>query len=239
MWQGGSVMPKRTLEEIHEFNRKLKEKRDAEAVKHWEQRVAEWNKPKNMKRDASKKRYLNNSEIRALNQFKEILQHKCTLDDFIKDRCFAGRYPSIEFLHNNECLMQEEHCKGYLNSVIGELENKADKFLKFESRPEETFMLTLNVLLAHRGCNSKKNAKTVVWNGPMGVFEMKPFAEGTKAVAKAMAEKDNNVNGINAFVANMHSNGQTDNVYTTATKMLRNYALNELGVDLVRKSRAN
>lgn len=33
-----------------------------------------------------------------------------------------------------------------------------------------------------------KNAKTVVWNGPMGVFEFKNFAEGTKAVAKALAE---------------------------------------------------
>ncbi|GJQ19822.1 MAG: phosphoglycerate kinase [Bacteroidia bacterium] len=31
-------------------------------------------------------------------------------------------------------------------------------------------------------------AKTVVWNGPMGVFEMKPFAEGTNAVARALAE---------------------------------------------------
>lgn len=33
-------------------------------------------------------------------------------------------------------------------------------------------------------------AKTVVWNGPMGVFEFPAFAEGTKAVAKAMAESD-------------------------------------------------
>ncbi|MGE5592639.1 MAG: phosphoglycerate kinase [Betaproteobacteria bacterium] len=31
-------------------------------------------------------------------------------------------------------------------------------------------------------------ARTVVWNGPMGVFEMKPFAEGTRGVAKALAE---------------------------------------------------
>ena len=35
-----------------------------------------------------------------------------------------------------------------------------------------------------------KNAKTVIWNGPMGVFEFPPFAEGTKAVAKAMAESE-------------------------------------------------
>jgi phosphoglycerate kinase len=33
-----------------------------------------------------------------------------------------------------------------------------------------------------------RDAKTVVWNGPMGVFEMPPFDEGTKAVAKAIAD---------------------------------------------------
>ncbi len=35
-----------------------------------------------------------------------------------------------------------------------------------------------------------RKAKTVIWNGPMGVFEMEPFAEGTKAVAKAMADTE-------------------------------------------------
>jgi phosphoglycerate kinase len=33
-----------------------------------------------------------------------------------------------------------------------------------------------------------KDAKTVVWNGPMGVFEIDAFARGTIAVAKAVAE---------------------------------------------------
>ena len=35
-----------------------------------------------------------------------------------------------------------------------------------------------------------KKAKTVVWNGPMGVFEFKPFAEGTQKIAEACAECD-------------------------------------------------
>jgi len=35
-----------------------------------------------------------------------------------------------------------------------------------------------------------EGAKVVVWNGPMGVFEMKPFAEGTLAIARAMAESE-------------------------------------------------
>ena len=35
-----------------------------------------------------------------------------------------------------------------------------------------------------------RSAKTVVWNGPMGVFEMPPFDQGTVAVAKAVADSD-------------------------------------------------
>lgn len=35
-----------------------------------------------------------------------------------------------------------------------------------------------------------KKMKTVVWNGPMGVFEMKPFSDGTFTIAEAIAELD-------------------------------------------------
>lgn len=35
-----------------------------------------------------------------------------------------------------------------------------------------------------------KDAKTVVWNGPMGVFEFEEFAKGTNAIAEAMTETD-------------------------------------------------
>jgi phosphoglycerate kinase len=33
-----------------------------------------------------------------------------------------------------------------------------------------------------------KSSKTILWNGPMGVFEMDTFAKGTKAVAEAVVE---------------------------------------------------
>lgn len=41
-----------------------------------------------------------------------------------------------------------------------------------------------------------KSAKTVIWNGPMGVFENDIFAKGTIAVAKALAETDDSVTTI-------------------------------------------
>ena len=37
-----------------------------------------------------------------------------------------------------------------------------------------------------------KKSKTILWNGPMGVFEMRPFAEGTKGVALAVAQATDN-----------------------------------------------
>jgi len=38
--------------------------------------------------------------------------------------------------------------------------------------------------------NELKDAKTVVWNGPMGVFELEKFAKGTKAICEALASLD-------------------------------------------------
>ena len=39
-------------------------------------------------------------------------------------------------------------------------------------------------------CEKLKSAKTIVWNGPVGIFEMEPFAAGTKAIAQALADSD-------------------------------------------------
>ena len=40
--------------------------------------------------------------------------------------------------------------------------------------------------------NALKGAKTIVWNGPMGMFEEKPFDRGTLAIAKAVADATDN-----------------------------------------------
>ena len=39
-----------------------------------------------------------------------------------------------------------------------------------------------------RICSVIKKAKTILWNGPVGAFEVKQFSEGTEAIARAIAD---------------------------------------------------
>jgi phosphoglycerate kinase len=50
--------------------------------------------------------------------------------------------------------------------------------------------LDIGPLTAKKYSDILRGAATVVWNGPMGVFEMPPFDAGTKAVAEAIAASD-------------------------------------------------
>jgi phosphoglycerate kinase len=61
-------------------------------------------------------------------------------------------------------------------------------------------------------------ARIVLWNGPMGVFEMKPFAEGTLAVAKALAEsKATTIVGGGDSVAAITQMGLADRITHVST----------------------
>jgi len=59
-----------------------------------------------------------------------------------------------------------------------------------DSMPEGRMGLDIGPESAKRFADVIRAAKTVVWNGPMGVFEFPAFAEGTKAVAQAMIDAD-------------------------------------------------
>lgn len=60
--------------------------------------------------------------------------------------------------------------------------------VKTEEIPDGYMGLDIGTVAAAEYTEIIKGAKTVVWNGPMGVFEFPRFAGGTKAVAEAMAE---------------------------------------------------
>lgn len=54
----------------------------------------------------------------------------------------------------------------------------------------EWMALDIGPKTAQLYADTLKNCKTIVWNGPMGVFEMAPFAAGTRRVAEAMADNE-------------------------------------------------
>ena len=56
--------------------------------------------------------------------------------------------------------------------------------------PADKLGLDIGPKTAELYADAVKSAKTVVWNGPMGVFENPILAKGTIAVAKALAETD-------------------------------------------------
>ena len=56
--------------------------------------------------------------------------------------------------------------------------------------PADMMGLDIGTATAEKYAEAVKTAKTVVWNGPMGVFENPILAKGTIAVAKALAETD-------------------------------------------------
>ena len=56
--------------------------------------------------------------------------------------------------------------------------------------PEDWMALDIGPKTAAHYAEIIKNSKLIIWNGPMGVFEMDKFANGTKTVATAMAETE-------------------------------------------------
>jgi 3-phosphoglycerate kinase len=56
--------------------------------------------------------------------------------------------------------------------------------------PDDLMGMDIGPKTREEYANEVKNAATVVWNGPMGVFEFDNYANGTIAVAKALAESD-------------------------------------------------
>lgn len=74
--------------------------------------------------------------------------------------------------------------------ALGAAPDAKQKTVPVDQIPAEWMALDIGPESAGRFAEALKTAKTVVWNGPMGVFEMEPFAGGTEAIARALAEID-------------------------------------------------
>jgi len=72
--------------------------------------------------------------------------------------------------------------------VAGGLDSPSGRAVSVRDIGAEQMGLDLGPLSVERFAAVLKNAKTIVWNGPMGVFEKPAFAAGTVALARAVAE---------------------------------------------------
>ena len=106
-------------------------------------------------------------------------------------------------------LLEEDYCDFALNMLKKAEEKGIKLLLPVDHVVADDFSNDANIQVVSRGeipdgwegldigpetaklyAEAVKTAKTVVWNGPMGCFEMPNFAKGTEAVAKALAETD-------------------------------------------------
>ena len=106
-------------------------------------------------------------------------------------------------------LLEEDYCEYALNMLKKAEEKGVKLLLPLDNVVADDFSNDANTQVVAAGqipegwegldigpktaalyAETVKTAKTVVWNGPMGCFEMPNFAAGTEAVAKALAETD-------------------------------------------------
>ncbi len=62
--------------------------------------------------------------------------------------------------------------------------------------PDEYMGLDIGEKTVELFIEAIKKSKTIIWNGPLGVFEMDNFAKGTNAIAKAMADNQDAISVI-------------------------------------------
>ena len=106
-------------------------------------------------------------------------------------------------------LLEEDYCEYALNMLKKAEERGVKLLLPLDNVVADDFSNDANTQIVASGeipegwegldigpktaalyAETVRTAKTVVWNGPMGCFEMPNFAAGTEAVAKALAETD-------------------------------------------------
>jgi phosphoglycerate kinase len=101
-----------------------------------------------------------------------------------------------------------------LDTVVAEgPDSPAGRAVSVREIPEALMGLDIGPLTVERFGAVARTARTIVWNGPMGVFEKPPFAEGTMATARAVAGAGAfSVIGGGDTVAAVHRAGVADRI---------------------------
>ena len=95
-----------------------------------------------------------------------------------KDILQQAKARKVKFLLPTDHVIAERVDANALTKIIGANQAIPDNMMALDIGPA-----TIEAFSEEIG-----RARTIVWNGPMGVFEMPPFAKGTKQIANAVAE---------------------------------------------------
>jgi phosphoglycerate kinase len=97
--------------------------------------------------------------------------------------------------------------------------SESGRVLQAMGVPEDLAALDIGPETARGFADAIARAKTILWNGPMGVFESEPFAAGTMAVAEAVASARGalSVVGGGDSVAAVHKSGVADKITHIST----------------------
>jgi phosphoglycerate kinase len=102
--------------------------------------------------------------------------------------------------------------------VAGSLEARAGKVKRVEEVAPDEMILDIGPASAHALAASLGAAGTIVWNGPVGVFEKEPYAQGTQTLARAVAEaKGFSIAGGGDTVAAINRYGIADKIDYVST----------------------
>ena len=69
-------------------------------------------------------------------------------------------------------------------------EDAESQVVSIDSIPEDMMGLDIGLKTLELFSQEIKNAKTIIWNGPSGVFELEQFSKGTYGIAKALVDSD-------------------------------------------------
>ncbi len=103
--------------------------------------------------------------------------------DYCREMLARAEEKGVKILLPVDCTI----AKDFPTPIDGEI---AVNIVAADAIPDDMMSLDIGPATAELYAAEVKNAKTVVWNGPMGVFENPTLAKGTIAVAKALAETD-------------------------------------------------
>jgi phosphoglycerate kinase len=129
--------------------------------------------------------------------------------ELAKQLLIQAQEHGVKFLLPVDHVVADKPAENARPRTIGEGQPVPDDMMALDIGPATTEIFSEEIA----------RAKTIVWNGPMGVFELEPFARGTKKIAQAVADNTGatSIVGGGDTVSAVHKAGVADRITHIST----------------------